>query len=155
MAILASIILVLPCSAGTGSHVRSSSTLYSGDRDEDGATMCAASKTKTFWLTTDSTGPLRTHRQTPLWAKYMILVARKGTLQCGSCVLTDIYIQSSRSGSFFCVLSRTCPKTREFFNTASRLIGNGFVPRQSSRKKMGFGAIDCVMHRTALVLSNH
>ena len=108
-----------------------------------------------FGLTTDSTGPLRTHLQTPLWAKYMILVARKGTLQCGSCVLTDIYIQSSRSGSFFCVLSRTCPKTREFFNTASRLIGNGFVPRQSSRKKMGFGAIDCVMHRTALVLSNH
>ena len=39
-----------------------------------------------FGLTTDSTGPLRTHLQTPLWVKYMILVAQKGTLHCGSYV---------------------------------------------------------------------
>ena len=60
-----------------------------------------------FGLTTDSTGPLRTHLQTPLWVKYMILVAQKGTLHCGSYVPVGYtykrQVQSGRSGSFFCV----------------------------------------------------
>ena len=72
-----------------------------------------------FGLTTDSTGPLRTHLQTPLWVKYMILVAQKGTLHCGSYVAVGyIYtrqVQSGRSGSFFCVLPRNLPKNRRVF----------------------------------------